>query len=54
MFLELEKKINTFQDNHADSKVSYQPFDMENSKPLIIALVTPLMARVHEEVLYVI
>ena len=54
MFLELERKINTFQEDHADSKVSYQPFDMENNNPLIIALVTPLMARVHEEVLVVI
>ena len=52
MFHQLERKISEYKENHPNCKLSHQLFDPERSKPLIIAIVTPLMSRIHSEVCF--
>jgi hypothetical protein len=56
MFTELEKKINVYNEEHRQhgGKPIVQRFchndDSKEEQPLIVAICTPLMARVHEYV----
>ena len=51
MFDQLEGKINEYKEKHPSYKLSYQLLlDPERSKPLITAIVTPLMSRIHSVV----
>ena len=52
MFDQLEGKISEYKEKHPSCKLSYQLFDPQRSKPLIIAIVTPLMSRIHSEVCF--
>ena len=49
MFKELEDSIKELQES-GSAKIAYQEFDSEQKEPLILAIVTPLMERVHEMV----
>lgn len=50
MFSKLEEKINDLRRKEDDLKISYKLYDKENGSSLIIAIVTPLMVRVHSMV----
>ena len=47
MFEKLEEKILSFKENIKDVKIKYQMYDKEERSSLIIAILTPLMERVH-------
>ena len=48
MFEQLEENIK-FVKEEKDIKIEYQLYDKENESSLIIAIVTPLMTRVHSK-----
>ena len=50
MFDKMESKIKEYLKEHKDTRISYQLFDALSEQPLIIAIVTPLMSRIHEMV----
>ena len=50
MFDQLEEQINGYINMNPDCKIVYQLFDPDISDALIFAIVTPLMKRVHTEV----
>ena len=50
MFNEMENKIDEYKQNHSGSKINYQLYNENESDPLIITILTPLMRRVHQEV----
>ena len=52
MFDYLEGKISEYKKKYACYKLSFKLFDPERSKPLVIAIVTPLMSRTHSEVYF--
>ena len=50
MFVELEKKIQEYKETHPECSLKYNLIDQATSEPLIIAIITPLMSRIHAEV----
>ena len=48
---QLEEQINGYKNVNPDCKIVYHLFDPDMSDVLIIAIVTPLMKRIHNEVL---
>ena len=50
MFNQLETKIEEYKSNNSENKIEYQIYNALMSDPLIIAVVTPLMTRIHHEV----
>ena len=50
MLDQLEEQINGYRNTNPDCKIVYQLFDPDMSDALIIAIVTPLMKRIHTEV----
>ena len=48
MFDKMELKIKEYLNEYKDTTINYQLFDGVSEQPLIIAIVTPLMYRVHE------
>ena len=50
MFEQLEDQIKNYQIEQPKCKIRYQIFDYESFQPLIIAIVTPLMIRIHAQV----
>ena len=49
MFDQTEERISEYKEKHRSCKLSYQLFDPERSKPFVIAVVLPLMSRIHSE-----
>ncbi|XP_078702577.1 uncharacterized protein LOC144928219 [Branchiostoma floridae x Branchiostoma belcheri] len=49
MFNKLVERLESYKDQNPEATTEYQMYEGE-SKPLIVALVTPLMKRVHKEV----
>ncbi len=49
MLEKLSAKLNDYQEANPDSSVDYQLYGGDNT-PLIIAIVTPLMRRIHKYV----
>ena len=52
MFDQFDGKISEYKEKHPSCKLSYQLYDPERSKPLIIAILTSLMSRIHSEVCF--
>ena len=50
MFECMEEKLSEFREKHVGTVIDYQLFDPQNNDPLIIAVLTPLMERVHQQV----
>ena len=50
MFKVLENRINLAKEQHSDYDIILQTFDEEERDPFILAVVTPLMKRIHEKV----
>ncbi|XP_028413943.1 uncharacterized protein LOC114536797 [Dendronephthya gigantea] len=48
MFSALEKRIQCLQQKNLEYSLKYQKFDEEINQPFILAIVTPLMKRVHK------
>ena len=49
MFDKLEESLLLYKETHPQSKIKYQMVDGDH-KPLIVAIVTPLMLRVHQKI----
>ena len=49
MFDKLEESLLIYKETHPQSRIKYQMFDGDH-QPLIIAIVTPLMLRVHHKI----
>ena len=49
MFEKLSAKLNEYQEANPESSVDYQLYSSDTT-PLIIAIVTPLMKRIHKNV----
>ena len=49
---QLDGKISEYKEKHPSCKLSYQLYDPERSKPLIIAIFTSLMSRIRSEVCF--
>ena len=50
IFDKMEEKLKELKMNDRGTKLDYQLFNRENNNALIIALVSPLMERVHKMV----
>ncbi|XP_066917456.1 uncharacterized protein [Clytia hemisphaerica] len=50
MFEKLEERINQFEENMDGIKVAYQLYNEDENSALILAILTPLMIRVHRMV----
>ena len=51
MFGKLEERINEFTESNEVAKISYQLYNKDENLALILAIVTPLMQRVHSKVI---
>ena len=51
LFDKLEEKINEFMESNEGAKISYQFYNKDQNLALILAIVTPLIQRVHLKVI---
>ena len=51
MFDKLEERINEFMESNEGAKISYQLYNKDQNLALILAIVTPVMQRVHSKVI---
>ena len=51
MYDKLEERINEFMESNEGAKISYQLYNKDQNLALILAIVTPVMQRVHLKVI---